>query len=174
MSLKLSFHAPDGTDVVDLIVADRTRIGRSCDELRAAAAAGEPARVLARKWAEVTWAVEVHLSATDEVCLLAVLGIAPQSREQVRAVIDEHEEVLEVFREVDLQPPGSPSWWQMADDAMSLWDKLTEREALGLLTEFVLRADGMLRRRLGRQWQAFLAAADQDRPPLGSHGDAPG
>jgi len=39
----------DGTDVVDLIVADRTRIGQCCDELREAARCGAPARVVARK-----------------------------------------------------------------------------------------------------------------------------
>ena len=165
----------DGTDVVDLIVADRTRIGQCCNELRAAARSGEPAGVLARKWAEVTRSIEDHLSATDEVCLLAVLGTAPQAREQVRVIIDEHEEILEVLREVGLQPPGSPSWWRMADEAISLWEQLTEREALGVLTEFVLRADEALHHRLGRQWQAFLAALDQDRRlHPGSHSDASG
>jgi anti-sigma B factor antagonist len=165
----------DGTDIVDLILADRTRIRRYCDELREAARSGEPARMLARKWAEVTRSIEAHLSATDEVCLLAVLGTAPRAREQVRAVIDEHEEILEVLREAGMQPPGSPSWWRMADEAMSLWEQLTEREALGVLTEFALRADESLRHRLGRQWRAFLAALDQDRrPPPGWHSGASG
>ncbi len=40
----------DGTDdVVDLIVADRTRIGLCCDELREAARSSEPARAIGRQ-----------------------------------------------------------------------------------------------------------------------------
>lgn len=173
--MKKSFHHEnDGTDVVDLIVADRTRISRRCDELREAARSGEPARMLARQWAEVARSIEAHLCAIDEVCLLPVLGTGPRAWERVRAVIDEHEEIVEVMRAAGLQPPGSPSWRRMADEAMALWAQLTEREALGLLTEFALRADEALRHRLGRQWRGFLAALEEESSLPSGRSDASG
>ncbi len=98
--------------------------------------------------------IEAHLSATDEVRLLAALGTGRRDRQQVRAVIAEHEDIVAVLREAGLQPPGSPSWWRLADEAMSLWAQLTEREAPAVLTELALRADEALRHRLGLQWRA--------------------
>lgn len=135
----------------------RTRIGLCRDELREAARSGEPARALARKWVEVARSIEAHLSATDEVCLLAVLGTGPQGRQQVRAIIAEHEDIVEVLRQAGLQPPGSPSWWRLADETMSLWARLTEQEAPGVLTELALRTD-QGRRGPGWRWHVALSS----------------
>jgi hypothetical protein len=173
-------------DIIDLIEADRLHIMRWAARLGELSGPGSGqgyGPVLDRTWRTLAGLIELHMRADEEICGLAVFAAGGESRVLAGDIRAAHDDIREIIREANLQPPGSSPWWDLARTALAAWAVQLDIEAHGPLSEFLCRSEPALRARLARQWRAFTEAQIRDQCPqappdvpthqLRQDGDAP-
>ncbi len=158
------------TDVTELIIGDHERIRRLLtvldDGARYLAGDGRacPDWMLPAIWARLATLLTLHADAEQEICFLAMYrGRRDGIREFTEAVALLND-VREAVAEARLFRPGDPAWWRAVEAARrSICDHIFATEAgAGVLADFRSRSGAELRRELGRQWIAFVAARRRD------------
>ena len=155
-------------DIIELILADHLQIMRWAARLGELYRhdRGRDARAeLAATWETLAALIDLHMRTDEEICGPAVVGDDPDGQAMTRQIRDDHDDIRELIRETSLQPPGSPSWWQLARTALSAWAAQLDQEQHGPLAVCRHRADPALRERLARQWRAFADARIRDQYP---------
>ncbi len=154
-------------DIIEVIRADRAHIARCQDqfcELGNRAADPGCRQAQAVTWATLASLIELHLDAEAEICGPAIYQVGPHGPALARSMLDEHEDIRELIREARLQSADSRLWWQLATATLTAWTGHLDGEEHGIPAG--LRCAGpALRQRLGRQWQAFIAAQIRDQGP---------
>lgn len=143
-------------DIVDLISAEHALIGRLFAELDTRMEACAVAK-LSAVWADLAALLETHAAATREICYLSLLSEAV--KDGFSADLDD---VTEAVAEARLQPAGSRLWWLAVRSAREALASHIEGIQAGPLPALRRRAPTEQREVLGRQWQAFIAARNDD------------
>jgi Hemerythrin HHE cation binding domain len=158
------------TDIIELVLDDHRRIRQLREALHDAArhdAGGGPGGALARMWHGLAGAIELHLSAEQEICWLPMCGTGPRGREQIAAAAADAADITAAIGEARLQPAGSPIWWRAVNDALATCAAQFGREEDGILADFARHAAWPTRDHLGHLWLAFTAARRLDETPGG-------
>ena len=151
-------------DIVDLILADHTRIREMFAELdHTAGSAREPgADGLGTRWKVLADLLETHVDAAEEIFCLALFADADHGRVHRAEITADHDDIREAVGEARFQPSGSRLWWNAVRAARAAAADAMEAVECGPLPAFRHRASRQRREMLGGQWQAFITARARD------------
>jgi hypothetical protein len=156
------------TDVTELIIGDHERIRRLLtvldDGARYGAGDGRmcPDWLLPAIWSRLASLLILHADAEQEICFVAMYGGHRNGCREFAEAVALLDDVRAAVAEARLFRPGDPAWWRAAEAARrSICDHIFATET-GALAGFRSRTRAGLRRELGRQWAAFVAARRRD------------
>jgi hypothetical protein len=127
-------------------------------------------------WQRLTDVLLAHTEAEERFCYVPLLGAEPHATEPVRDSIAEHDDIRRIIGEASWQPAGSARWWRAVRTVIAMSGEHLEHEERDILPDRMPRLSMSLRKELGRQWCAFMAAwtpaATPGAPPQSSGGPA--
>ena len=147
-------------DLVELVLADHTRIDRLFEELEGS---GDDMARLAALWAELSGVLLAHIAAFEEICQLPLLHTVPDSSLSRQDLSAQKLDVSDAVAGARLQRVGSPQWWLAVRAAHAAADQHISSTEGGPLRRFAQQAPESARQELGRQWNRFMADLSGDR-----------
>ena len=170
------------TDVIDLITDDHARIrwlftaleefAHDGEQMIGSPASGRNDEMAGEIWAALSWLLEVHIDAEDEICRLA-MGAAVQPSDLLEASFGQHGDIREALAEARLCETGSRRWCRALADARSATFHHLRAEENHVLAAFRRETGREIRETLGRQWTSFIVARLRDDAAGPDRRDAP-
>jgi iron-sulfur cluster repair protein YtfE (RIC family) len=154
------------SDVVDLILAEHEKIRAWLSTL---SQHGETIRIGAAAsiaWRRLAGLLGVHAQAEQEIVYPALWGLAPELLPPVLHAAADHDDIEEIARETDLQPTGSPAWWQTVNALRLTTTRHMTWEEQVLLPALCRSVSLAARNELARQWTAYSCASASDAGDL--------
>lgn len=106
-------------------------------------------------WAELADLLEVHATAEEEHFYPALLQHVPDSEDETKDAIGDHDEIREGVRQTLDAEPGSGQWWKGIEAARDANDHHLDEEERDDLSDALQHLSVELRAELGTRFQEF-------------------
>lgn len=154
-------------DIGALILAEHDNFRRAFIALEELS---DPAELRAR-WEELADALEVHASGEEVVFYPELLHEVPDSEDETKHAVREHNEIREAVGAVATHEAGSDSWWEALRHAREVNAHHLDEEERELLPDFRERVDEATRSELGLRWLEFHEEHERARGLSGAAKD---
>lgn len=158
-------EGPLAPDIVELISAEHVRIRNligKLDAFRLDAALAGPAPEAGLTWAALAGFLRFHVDAAEEIAYLPLAGATPEAAAAIVRAAEADADIRAAVGETQLSRPGSPTWQLAVQAACSAARSHIACVESDPLLHFQHRTALKVRRTLGRQWVAFMAARALD------------
>ena len=141
-------------DITTLILSEHEAFRRSFTEIEQLSE-GDPDDELARRWRELSDALEVHAAGEETVFYPELLQDVDDSEADTEHAVKDHNEIREATQAVDGHEVGSDAWWEAFRAAREATvEHLAEGEN-DVLPPFKEQVSAESRDELGLRWLAF-------------------
>jgi hypothetical protein len=163
----LTREVPPAPDLMELISAEHVRIRKLIGELDGALLDAVPAGPRAGPGPESAWAalagfLRFHVAAAGEIAYRPLAGTAPGAAAAIVHAAEADADIRAAVGEAQLSRPGSLAWHMAVQAACRAARSHIACVESDPLPRFRHRAAPRVRRALGRQWVAFMAARAMD------------
>ena len=141
-------------DITALILSEHEAFRRSFTEIEQLSE-GDPGEELARRWRELSDALEVHAAGEETVFYPELLQDVDDSEADTEHAVKDHNEIRESASAVDAHEVGSPSWWEAFRACREATVEHLAEEENDVLPPFKEQVSAESRDELGLRWLAF-------------------
>ena len=152
-------------DIIGLILAEHVRIRKLIEKLDNALLEADPAgpgSAPGLAWATLARFLQFHVDAAEEIAYLALADTEPDAAVAVVQACETDADIRTAVEEAQLARPGSLRWHMAVQAACSAARSHIARVESGPLPPYQHHTTPRMRRILGRQWVAYMAAKALD------------
>ena len=152
-------------DIMGLILAEHVRIRKLIEKLDNALLEADPAgpgSAPGLAWATLARFLQFHVDAAEEIAYLALADTEPNAAVAVVQACETDADIRTAVEEAQLARPGSLRWHMAVQAACSAARSHIARVESGPLPPYQHHTTPRMRRILGRQWVAYMAAKALD------------